>query len=74
MSSPDAADQTSTDPATPVGTTTSAGEGVDDQDLAREVAEQTSSDLKSEQVFENEAEGTYTDTEVQKADAEELGG
>ncbi|MDP9497508.1 MAG: hypothetical protein M3P46_07570 [Actinomycetota bacterium] len=61
-------------PATSAGTTSAAGEGVDDQELAREVAEQTSSDLQVEQVFENEADTPYTDKEVQKAEAEELGG
>ena len=66
-------DETTT-PATSAGTTSAAGEGVDDQELAREVADQTSSDLQVDQVFENEAQSTYTDHEVQQAAADELGG
>ena len=61
-------------PATSAGTTRPAGEGVDDQEFTSEVGDQTSSDLKTEQVFENESESTYTETEVAKADADELGG
>ena len=61
-------------PATSAGTTRPAGEGVDDQEFSSEVGDQTSSDLRTEQVFENEKDGTYTDTEVAKADADELGG
>jgi hypothetical protein len=49
-----------------------AGEGVSDEEMVREVAEQTSSDLKAEDVFEREADGTTTDTEAAKADADEL--
>ena len=67
-------EQPSTTPATSAGTTRAAGDGVDDQEMSREVADTTSSDLKSEQVFENEQSGTYTDTEAQKASADELGG
>ena len=61
-------------PATSAGTTRPAGEGVDDQEFSSEVSDQTSSDLKTEQVFENEQDGTYTDTEAAKADGDELGG
>lgn len=61
-------------PATSAGTTRPAGEGVDDQEFSSEVGDQTSSDLKTEQVFENEQDGAATDTEVAKADADELGG
>ncbi len=61
-------------PATSAGTTRPAGEGVDDEEFTDEVGDQTSSDLKTEQVFENEKDGTYTETEVAKADADELGG
>ena len=61
-------------PATSAGTTSAAGEGVDDQEMERVVADQTSSDLQVEQVFENEADSPYTDKEVQKAQGEELGG
>lgn len=61
-------------PATSAGTTRPAGEGVDDQEFSAEVGDQTSSDLKTEQVFENEKDGTYTDTEAAKASGDELGG
>ncbi len=59
-------------PATSAGTTEPAGEGVDDQELTEQVAEQTSSDLEAEGAFEREADGAATDTEAAKADADEL--
>jgi hypothetical protein len=59
-------------PATDAGTTKPAGEGVDDQELAAQVADQTSSDLEAEGAFEREADGAASDTEVAKADADEL--
>jgi hypothetical protein len=59
-------------PATEAGTTRPAGEGVDDQELAEQVGEQTSSDLQAEDVFERESDGTATDTEAAKADGSEL--
>ena len=40
--------------------------------MAREVADQTSSDLKADDVFEREADGAAGDTEAAKADADEL--
>ncbi len=69
-----ATSEPATAPATSAGTTTAAGEGVGDEQLAQQVAEQTSSDLQVGQVFENEADSTYSDTEAQKAEADELGG
>ncbi len=51
-----------------------AGEGVSDNEMAKQVADQTSSDLKHADVFRREAEGTSTDTEAAKASADELGG
>ena len=59
-------------PATEAGTTTAAGEGVGDEQLAQQVAEQTSSDLEAEGAFERESDGAATDTEAAKADADEL--
>jgi hypothetical protein len=59
-------------PATDAGSTQPAGEGVDDQELSKQVAEQTSSDLEAEGAFEREADGAATDTEAAKADADEL--
>lgn len=49
-----------------------AGEGVSDDEMARQVAEQTSSDMKESDVFKREADGTTTDTEAAKASADEL--
>ena len=64
-------DDVSEEPATEVGTTTAAGEGVDDAEMAREVEEQTAPDREAEPVFEAQAEGAQTDTEIAKAsDAE----
>jgi hypothetical protein len=59
-------------PATDAGSTKPAGEGVDDQELSKQVSEQTSSDLETEGAFEREADGAATDTEAAKADADEL--
>jgi hypothetical protein len=56
------------------GETRPAGEGVTDEEMTREVAEQTSSDLKAEDVFEREADGVASDTEAAKADPDELPG
>lgn len=49
-----------------------AGDGVTDEEMVKQVADQTSSDLKYADVFEQEADGTLTDTEAAKADADEL--
>jgi len=49
-----------------------AGDGLSDQEMVEQVADQTSSDLKYADVFEREADGTLTDTEAAKADADEL--
>jgi hypothetical protein len=54
------------------GETRPAGEGVSDEEMAREVAGQTSSDLKADAVFEREADGAAGDTEAAKADPDEL--
>ena len=62
----------SEEPATEAGTTSAAGEGVDDQELAKQVADQTSSDLETEGAFEREADGAATDTEAAKATGDEL--
>jgi large subunit ribosomal protein L4 len=64
---------TSGEPATDAGTTKPAGEGVSDEDAATEVAAQTSSDLKAEDVFERESDGAATDAAASDADAAELG-
>jgi large subunit ribosomal protein L4 len=58
--------------ATDAGTTKPAGEGVSDDEAVAEVAEQTSADLKAEDVFEREAEGATTDAAAADADADEV--
>lgn len=59
-------------PATDAGTTKPAGEGVDDKELGEQVAEQTDSNLEVEETFERESGGAATDTEIAKADADDL--
>jgi hypothetical protein len=59
-------------PATSAGETHAAGEGVSDEELAEQVAEQTSSDLEVEEAFERESDGAATDTEAAKASGDEL--
>lgn len=51
-----------------------AGEGLTDEEMARQVAGQTPKDLDYKDVFEREADGTLTDTEAAKATADELAG
>ncbi|MDQ1695927.1 MAG: large subunit ribosomal protein, partial [Frankiaceae bacterium] len=58
-------------PATDAGTTQAAGAGVSAEEMAGEVAEQTSPDLKAEEVFE-EAAGKDTDEPAETALADEL--
>ncbi len=48
-----------------------AGEGLSDEEMVEQVADQTSSDLKEADVFKREADGTATDTEAAKADGDE---
>ena len=49
------------------GTTKPAGEDISDDEAVAEVAEQTSSDQKAEDVFEREAAGASTDEPVEEA-------
>ena len=56
-------------PATSAGTTKPAGEGVSDEEMSSEVAEQTSSDLAVEEAFEQESGGAASDTEAAKGGA-----
>jgi hypothetical protein len=51
-----------------------AGEGLTDEELADQVAGQTSSDLREADVFKREHGGAATATEAAKADADELKG
>lgn len=55
-----------------MGETKPAGEGLSDEELARQVADQTSSDLKADGVFQREADGAASDTEAAKAGPDEL--
>jgi hypothetical protein len=57
-----------------MGDTKPAGEGVSDEEMVREVADQTSSDLAAEDVFEREADGAASDTEIAKTEPEDLQG
>jgi hypothetical protein len=54
------------------GTTRPAGEGLSDEEAAAEVADQTSSDLKAEEVFKREADGTSTDAPADQTTADDL--
>ncbi len=55
-----------------IGETRPAGEGISDEEMSREVASQTSSDLKADDVFEREADGAAGDTEAAKAPPDDL--
>ena len=54
--------------------TKQAGDGVSDEEMVQQVADQTDSELQQADVFKREADGTTTDTEAAKADADELEG
>ena len=64
--------ETSSTPATSAGTTRPAGEGVDDKEMASEVADSTSSDLQVEGAFEREAGGAADDKEAAKETGDDL--
>jgi hypothetical protein len=51
-----------------------AGEGLSDTEMAEQVADQTPSEERYEDVFKREADGTATDTEAAKATGDELAG
>jgi hypothetical protein len=53
---------------------TTAGEGVTDEEMVAQVGEQTDSELEQKDYFEREADGTVSDTEAAKADADEAQG
>jgi hypothetical protein len=54
------------------GETVEAGEGLTDEEMAAQVADQTSSDIREADVFKREGDGAATDTEAAKASADEL--
>lgn len=49
-----------------------AGEGLSDEEMAKQVSQQSSSELDQQDFFEREADGTTTDTEAAKAGADEV--
>jgi hypothetical protein len=51
-----------------------AGDGLTDEEMADQVADQTSSDIREADVFKREADGASTDTEAAKASGDELKG
>jgi hypothetical protein len=51
-----------------------AGEGLSDEEMARQVANQTDSELSQSDFFKREEDGATTDTEAAKADADEAQG
>jgi hypothetical protein len=51
-----------------------AGEGVTDEEMVRQVAEQTDSELDQKGYFERESDGAVSETEAAKADADEARG
>lgn len=56
------------------GSTRPAGEGVSDEEAVAEVSEQTSSDLKAEDIFKREADGATTDRPAEELSADDLAG
>jgi hypothetical protein len=54
--------------------TKQAGDGVSDEEMVEQVANQTDSELQQADVFKREADGTTTDTEAAKASGDELEG
>jgi hypothetical protein len=57
-----------------MGETTAAGEGISDDEMVKQVAEQTDSELEQKDYFEREQDGAVSDTEAAKADADESSG
>jgi hypothetical protein len=54
------------------GNTQPAGEGVDDDELAKKVAGETASDLEAKDVFERESGGTDTDKPAAEETADDV--
>ena len=46
-------------------------EGLSDEEMVKQVTEQTSNDLKVEDAFARESDGATSDTEAAKQDADE---
>lgn len=51
-----------------------AGAGLSDEEMARQVARQTDSELDQKDYFEREKDGAVSDTEAAKADADDASG
>jgi protease I len=51
-----------------------AGEGLTDEEMVKQVNQQTDSELMQKDYFERESDGTVSDTEAAKADADEASG
>ncbi len=56
------------------GETQKAGDGVSDEEMVKQVNDQTPSEEHYKDVFEREKDGATTDTEAAKASADELRG
>ena len=56
------------------GNVHAAGEGLSDDELAQQVADQTPSEERYADVFKRETDGATTETEAAKASADELAG
>lgn len=54
--------------------TTAAGDGISDEEMVKQVNDQTDSELMQKDYFERESDGTVSDTEAAKADADEASG
>lgn len=54
--------------------TTAAGAGLSDEEMAKQVAEQTPSEERYTDVSKLEADGALTDKEIAQADADDLRG
>ncbi len=53
---------------------TPAGEGLSDEEMVKQVSEQSDSEMEQKDWFERESDGTTTDTEAAKAGADEVSG
>jgi hypothetical protein len=56
------------------GETKPAGEGLSDDEMVEQVADQTPAEERYADVFKREADGATTDTEAAKASADEVAG
>jgi hypothetical protein len=56
------------------GETKAAGEGLTDEEMVQQVADQSPAEERYADVFEREADGATTDTEAAKATGDELAG